>query len=336
MHDIICIGSASQDIFFPMGDIEMLETPDDLTSQQKMVFELGAKYRIDDRFGAPGGGAVNVSQGLARLGIKSANYSKLGQDNMGTYVLEELEKEGVSTDLVEREKCKTDLAFILVDMASGDRTIFFNRDANERLKVESEKMAQADAFFLSGLYGNWEENLTTIMNHVKDHGASLFYNPGQRNIHKRPDMIIDVIRTCKGLFVNKDEAIELVVHLNQSEHDTHLNDEKYLMEALQGLGLEFVALTDGKRGAWVTDGATITYAKPEIVENPKDSTGAGDAFTSAFLAAYLQEEKDLQQCLRWGVVNSRSVVLHYGAKEGLLDRSAIVDEASKVHIETHQ
>ena len=95
-----------------------------------------------------------------------------------------------------------------------------------------------------------------------------------------------------------------------------LNNEKFLAEKLNNLGANIVVITDGSRGAWSFNGKEFLHidAKKEKVA---DSLGAGDAFSSGFIAAHLKE-KDLEECLRWGIENSTSVIQHYGAIEGLL------------------
>ena len=75
MKQVICIGSGSKDIFFPTTEGITQETPDDLTAQKKIIFELGAKYHIDNRFESLGGCAVNQACGLRRLGFVVA-YSQ--------------------------------------------------------------------------------------------------------------------------------------------------------------------------------------------------------------------------------------------------------------------
>jgi ribokinase len=50
---------------------------------------------------------------------------------------------------------------------------------------------------------------------------------------------------------------------------------------------------------------------------PVDRTGAGDAFASTFVAA-LAKGLSLEDALRWGPVNSMSVVQKVGAQAGLL------------------
>ncbi len=80
---IICIGSSSKDIFFPTDEGVILETPEDLTSQRKIAFELGAKFRAEDRYEALGGCAANVAAGLARIGFETEYYTKIGDDDLG-------------------------------------------------------------------------------------------------------------------------------------------------------------------------------------------------------------------------------------------------------------
>ena len=53
-----------------------------------------------------------------------------------------------------------------------------------------------------------------------------------------------------------------------------------------------------------------------------ETTGAGDAFSSGFLAGYFYHE-DLKMALDWALKNSASVVSKMGAIEGLLTREQI-------------
>jgi len=55
---------------------------------------------------------------------------------------------------------------------------------------------------------------------------------------------------------------------------------------------------------------------------PFERTGAGDAFTSTFVAA-IMKGADLQGALLWAPINSMSVVQQVGAQAGLLSESQI-------------
>ncbi len=300
-----------------------METPDDLEAQRKIVFELGAKYQVSQgRHESIGGCAANVSCGLARLSIEAYCCTRVGDDEAGGWLKKELEKNGVEIDLVQTGKNhRSDLSTIIAHIPSEDRIIFSDRDSNENLEILPEEMKGigAEWLFVSSLNGNnaesWDKKLDKILELVSQEKIKLVFNPGQKNIKSDPQKIIETIRQTEVLIINKDEAIEIVDKLGSFEENL-LNDEKFLAEKLQELGAKIVALTDGARGAWGLSEQEFLHvdAKKEKVA---DTLGAGDAFSSGFLAYHIKG-KSLQECLVMGIENSSSVIKYYGAVEGLL------------------
>jgi len=321
MDHVICVGSAAKDIFFPTADGEFLDTPEHVTAQKKGAFEVGAKYQIEDRYEALGGVAANTSVGLARLGVEASCYGATGDDDIGVWIRRALEREGVDTKLLEKfPNVKSDLSSILVFTKDGERTIFYNRDAAERLHVEASKLSGASWVVVSALNGEWKENLRQTIAGARAVGAKIAMNPGQKNMKDDPELLLETIRDVEVLLLNKDEAIELVSHLS---HDTSLlNDEAFLLRTLFAHGAKKIAMTDGMRGAWGYDGTDMVHAVSKKPERGVDTTGAGDAFGSAFLAATFLG-KLLPEALSWGMVNGASVVRHYGAIEGLVRQEDI-------------
>lgn len=314
--EVICIGSCSQDIFFPSDEYVLYETPEDITSKRKAAFEVGGKFRVPDRYEAIGGVAANTSIGLARLGIVSACYTHIGKDGLGDWVLHELAKESVLTHLVQRESgIKTDLSAVVVLARSGDRIIFHNRDANERLLVDERQLARAEWIFMSALNGDWKTNIATVVSHLDRSSTRLALNPGQHNLKEDPELLLSLIARADAVVLNKDEAIELL--MRESEDDpSRLDDERFLLEALLAKGASSVGLTDGVRGAWATDGSDFLFAPIHTLGPVVDSTGAGDAFTSGFLAGRVRG-LPLRDSLVMGILNSGGVVTRYGAVAGL-------------------
>jgi len=158
-------------------------------------------------------------------------------------------------------------------------------------------------------------------------------NPGQKNIHEDAHAVIEALEGCSGIFVNKDEAMELVHKICKDDiQHSVLDSEKYLLQILSEYCSGFVSITDGKRGVWVQSQQCAVHAKPEVIENAVDSTGAGDSFTSGFLAAY-SKGSDLEQCVSWGIANARNVIQYYGAKKGLLREDEIQMPSRQARIE---
>ncbi len=323
---VLCVGSTSQDIFFPTDEYTTIETPEDLTAKEKVLFEVGGKFRVKDRYEAIGGVATNVSIGLARQGIQSACLTSIGDDQVGAWCLSELEKNGVPTSFVTIQKdTKTDLSAIIVLMKSGERIIFHNRDANEKLKVRGEDLMRSEWVFVSALNGAWEENLSCILENVHEKSLQLAINPGQHNLRENPKLILSALRDTAILCLNKDEATELLLAsdlLTTTEKAESMNDEETLIRALHQAGAKIITLTDGMRGAWASDGHSLYHADilPHITS--VDMTGAGDAFASAFFGAMLSR-LPIETALRYGIGNAGNVVRYYGAIEGLLSQTEL-------------
>jgi sugar/nucleoside kinase (ribokinase family) len=320
-HEVICIGSACKDVFFPTSEGKIIDTPEDLLAQKKIEFELGAKYKIETRYEALGGCAANVACGLSRLGIKTACLSHIGDDIIADWIKGELEKNGVSTSPISQEKnCPSDMSAIVIDTNSADRVIFSNQKANSFLVIDSSVIKETAWYFVGDLHGEWENHLDIIFDAAGKNGIKIAWNPRQANIHDNVKKIIECIPKTDILFLNKDESIEIINSLEK--HLTEeLDQEEFLAKKLFELGAKIAVITDGIRGAWAYDGKELLFVPGRKV-NAVDSTGAGDSFGSAYLAAHVKE-KSREDCLKWGINNGSSVVQHYGSIEGLLDEKSI-------------
>jgi sugar/nucleoside kinase (ribokinase family) len=329
-YEVICVGSVSQDIFFPTDEGIIMETPEDIIAKRKVAFELGGKYRIADRYEAVGGVAANVAHGLTRLGHIAGCYSKIGQDATGKWVTSEFKREKVPTDFLFIDtEVKTDLSAIVVLTQNGERTIFHNRDANEKLEIVDEKFADTVWVFVSALNGDWQKKLKKLLELKEKYNFALALNPGQHNIKEDAELMFQAMTQADLLVLNKDEAIELCLGTQKEIARERLNDEIFLLQTLKNSGAGIIAMTDGKRGAWSFDGNEYWHCPIRTLNGLVDSTGAGDAFGSGFLAAIL-EGKSIADGLRWGIANSGSVIGAYGAIAGLLFKSTMENIVEKI------
>lgn len=332
MEKVICFGSTGKDVFFPTSDGELIDTPQDLMSQKKIAFELGSKVKIEERHESLGGCAANVAVGLSRLGVESLCASSVGGDPIGQWAKEELVKNKVDIDLMlEEGEKRSDFSAILVDKGTADRVIFTNRNSSGNIKLDSPKASEVQWFFISDLHGKWEDTMEMIFEAAKAGNKKVAFNPREIGIREDAPEIIEAIGLCEVVVLNKDEAIEIVTNMKTDADPQNVNDEKFLLGKLKELEPKVVVITDGTRGAWATDGEKIMHAEAQEVQ-AVDSTGAGDSFTSAFLAAYIKS-KGLGECLKWGIANSAHEVQFYGAIEGLLNENEIAGKAGEVKVE---
>ncbi|MDR3558460.1 MAG: carbohydrate kinase family protein, partial [Candidatus Pacebacteria bacterium] len=128
---------------------------------------------------------------------------------------------------------------------------------------------------------------------------------------------------------NVEEAQRILATLESDR------DIRSLAERLVALGPKMVLITDGPNGAYLyfkdgTESAFKLYQMP-LYPDPKppyERTGAGDAFSSTFIAALALGKTPLQ-ALAWAPINSMSVVQYIGAQEGHLSREKLEERLKK-------
>ena len=318
---VLCIGSMGKDIFFPVDTGTVIETVENSHIEKQFCFGYGSKVHINDRYVALGGCACNVSIGLSRLGIKSYALGNTGTDVDGQWITNTLKGEGVNVSAIRAiTNAKTDISVILVDTHAGERTIFVNRDIGEDLVLTEGDFLKKDWCFIGSLYGDAiEDNMRVLHNVIMKGNVKLAYNPGAHNIAQNEQVVLDLIHHAHVVFVNKVEARDIIKYFDLDLQEADLANEKVLVSTLLAHMQKedgIVVVTDGRRGAWSGSGDEI-YHVSTIDKSVNDSTGAGDAFASGFLAGLLRG-KTIDVCAQWGSANGDAVVDYYGAQEGLL------------------
>jgi ribokinase len=158
--------------------------------------------------------------------------------------------------------------------------------------------------------------------------TKIAFNPRQKNIKEDAKKVADFSEKSEIFFLNKDEAIEILDRLNIETE----GEEVEIIRKIKDFGTKIAVITDGIRGAWAMSGERIFKADSIVQNRPIDSTGAGDAFSSGFMAAYLKE-KSIEECLKWGIANGGKAVNFYGGVKGLLGEEEIIKEAEKVKVQ---
>ncbi|HPN55107.1 MAG TPA: carbohydrate kinase family protein [Candidatus Moranbacteria bacterium] len=330
---VLCIGSATKDIFFPTNGGIVIDTPEDILSQKKIEFELGAKYQIERRHETLGGCVVNVASGLVKLGENADCYAGIGEDECGEWIKKNIAKEGIGTDkILVVENTLSDLSAIVVDANSGERVIFSNHRACKKFSIEEDKLDGYEWIFVGDLSGEWREVLKIILKKIEGKSVKIAFNPRQQMIHDDMENVSSMIAKTEVLFMNKDEALETVTNMQGNFSREELNDESFLVKKIKELGVGIVVLTDGIRGAWGYDGEKVLHVDAILQKKVVDTTGAGDAFASAFLAAYIKE-KSLDEALKWGILNSSHSITEYGGQKGLLTEKQIEEAILDVKID---
>ncbi|MFB6197969.1 MAG: carbohydrate kinase family protein [Halobacteriaceae archaeon] len=147
------------------------------------------------------------------------------------------------------------------------------------------------------------------------------FNPSSTIAVKGEQHLEPVLDVTDILIVNDEEA-ELIAH----EGDIHANLEALTKE------IPTVIITRGSDGVIAHHDDTRYSAEPHQC-TVQETTGAGDAFSSGFLAAHLHDLPSTDR-IKLGMLNAENVLCHYGAHNDLLNweqaRSALRDDERDV------
>lgn len=319
-YDIITIGGATEDITFYTIEGVLIDNKKDVLRQKLLAFEYGAKIKIDKAHSSFGGGAANTAVSFSRLGFKVACIIAVGNDNRGKRILANLKKQKVDIKLVQKIKNKeTGFSFLLVG-PNNEHIVFSNRAANNQLRIKNYELRilkKTKWVYLTSLSGKWQEVLENVFSVKK---TKIVWNPGHIQLKAGVKKIKRFLKNTAVLFVNKDEAIELVMSDSKykSKGNKYLNNIKNLLISLKDIGSEIVVITSGKKGADAYDGNKFYHQDILKEKRRVDTTGVGDAFNSSFIAGLELYNGDIQPAMKLGAKNTASVIGQQGAQNGLI------------------
>ena len=117
--DVICIGRSSVDLYGDQIDGKL----ENMSSFSKYV----------------GGSPTNISIGCSRLGLKSALITKVGNEHMGRFIIEQLRCEGVDVSNIKTDKDRL-TALVILGIRSQDQfpLIFFRENCADMALCEDD------------------------------------------------------------------------------------------------------------------------------------------------------------------------------------------------------
>lgn len=257
--------------------------------------EADDEVDIEDLHVSLGGSATNFAIGLSRAGLDVGLIARIGNDNYGQFAAEKLEKEGVKTDRLINISKPTGMAFIAVD-SMGERSIYTSMGANAYFKLEKEDIDYIKSSRMLHITGMYRE----VAEEASKHAQFLSFNPGAALSAFGIEELMELIKRTDIIFLNKKEV-------------SILTGEEYPEGAqkLVDLGVSLVIVTCGEHGAYL-------YTSDEVIHSPThkkeslDTTGAGDAFASGFIAEFIKNN-DLMKCLQMGNRSASACISRLGS-----------------------
>jgi len=247
--------------------------------------QFDTKLRFTDHQQSAGGQTATAMVALQRLGMKTAYAGRFGSDDAGVFGRESLAKEGVNLQYAEVVKGATNqLAFIIIDARSGERTIIWDRDERLSYRADEVPIALASRGRVLHLDAH-DPPACAAMAHVA-RAAGAIVTADIDNIYEGVEDLLPLI----DVLVTSSEFPHRLTGI--SDLRTSLVDMK------SRYGCPIVGATLGGRGALVyCESAFLESAAFAVPGGCRDTTGAGDAFHAGFIYAMLRGQ-DLEECMR--------------------------------------
>ena len=288
--------------------------------------QIGSKLKNVQSFRKyVGGCAGNIAIGTSRLGLRTRMMSMVGSDEMGQYIADELEKEGVDTELLQTSDGHL-TGLVLLGVSPPDRfpLIFYREDCADmnfdHSIIGTRELETTKALLITGTGFSSDHMLHTSMNIIEHARASntkiildVDYRPVLWGNAKKGDgesrfvassqvtnILSAVIPFC-DLIVGTEEEIAI------------LSGEQSISLAVKKIHEGCAAPIIIKKGP---QGVSCYFSDGHIASSPpykvevKNVLGAGDAFMSGLLSGLLKGKSFAESCDRANKAGAIVVTRH--------------------------
>ncbi len=343
---ICSIGGITQDIFLWYKATEKMRAST-LSSieNQCLAIPFGEKIDLENIAYFLGGGAANTTINFSQLDHEATLIASCGNDQTGTFILEELKKKYINTEhLMINATAPSGTSYILYNECH-DRIIFVHRGANRCIDQKLFRLQiieNYDGIYLTSMRQS-EQLLTAIVNRAHAKKIPVAINPGSTQLSTGSQELCASLHAISILILNRSEAATLLKAMRTHGNNFIINDadtktcstETILFskpldpedpattitdffKTMLPLGPEIIIVTDGPCGVYVATKRDLWHHQALPV-SVLDTVGAGDAFGSTFVAIYWHS-KNILHALKGGMYQSSSVIQKMGAHAGLLKK----------------
>jgi 2-dehydro-3-deoxygluconokinase len=306
-------------------------TPDVVTLGEAMALfvatEAGALEDVRTFEKRTAGAETNVAVGLARLGLRMAWVSRLGDDSMGRFLLREFTREGIDCSHVAMVGgANTGFMFKGRVDDGSDPPIEYHRSGSAASALDTAGLdlpwlASARHLHVTGIFPALTAKTLgatrAAMTHMRANGRSISFDP---NLRPALWPSADVMRaTLNGLAAHADWVLP---GIDEGRQLTGQTTPETVAAFYRRLGAKNVVVKLGAEGAWYDGDSGRGHVPASPVRQVVDTVGAGDGFAVGVISALL-DGKSLPEAVRRAAwIGARAVQVR-GDTEGLPTRDEL-------------
>lgn len=275
---------------------------------------------LDEIRMTPAGTCAATAMGLAKLGVPTATFGAVGDDDLGRWLGTRLAEYGVDTAGLVTTSAAPTSATMLPIRPNGERPALHVRGANTQVteaSIDWDALTHARHLHVGGtslLPGLDGEPTARILQRARSLGMTTSL-----------DLIFDPARDFEELLGPCYEHLDFFLPNDEDARAiSGAIDNASAAEYFLDRGVQNVAITLGADGALFANRSTGAFTVPAIPVDVVDTTGCGDAF-SAGLIAGIVEGRSPRESVEMGVACGSWVATGLGSDAGISDREGLAD-----------
>ena len=294
---VLCVGDLVADIF--TSPITQMPLP-------------GEPIITDNITVLPGGNSLNTAVALRKMGDQVMIGGSIGDDALGSLLLQHLQELGLDARGVKAEKGKSTASTIILRVRGEDRRYIMNLGVGAGFTGEylSHDIIPENGVVLAGGYlklAAWnDELLKEFFKSAQNKGNKTVLNVCLvHNSDTNPERVLPLLKYVDVFLPNEDEALAI----------TGKKDTADQAKRLLASGAGTVVITKGENGLYADDGHSqidMGIYKVNII----DPSGCGDCFTAGLIAG-LRRSWDIIHMLKFGSASGALSATALGCTTGI-------------------
>jgi len=306
MHEVTCLGIIVADV--------IAKTVDKLPATGKLELIEQLELHL-------GGCASNAAVDLEKIGIKTAVIGRVGDDGFGSFVVNEMEKNGVDVKGVIKSKNSRTSASVVSVHSSGERSFLHQIGANADFSVNDVNFSiiqDSKILFIAGtlLMPSFDgEPSAELLKRAQDAGITTVMDTAWDSTGKWMKLIAPCLPYL-DYFIPSYEEAEMIAGKNDPED---------IADVFLKAGVKNVVIKLGSKGCLFKTADGIK----EFIDAFKgitavDTTGAGDSFAAGFIAG-LTKGWSITECCKFANAVGAHCVMRVGATSGIKPMDEILN-----------
>lgn len=322
-YDLLCVGRSSIDLY---------------------AANVGVPFHEISSFNAYVGGCpTNIAVGAARLGLKTALLTAVGDDPVGDFILHFLKREGVETRYIPRKPGYRSSAVLLGIEPPGRFPLVFYREGCADRRLDEEDAARAPVgqsrfLLVAGTnlsHSPAREATQAAARAARRHGrtvvldldfrldqweSALAYGEQVRRLLPLVNVAVGTEEEFRAVFLEKSE--EAVVAQSQVSSPTVLGQTERAIEQTLAAGVETAVVKKGAQGAEAVLRGGERFSAGGFQVKVLNVLGAGDAFAAGLIYGLIRTG-DWRSALRIGNACGAYLVTQPGCSNFMPTRAQV-------------